>query len=133
MKVYLGVSAHLDLSTDRECCEDLIGSAQSTFNILQQAECHIFWAKLASLECEAMEGLGVATAERFEQLKKSADVHLDSARDLCAEFLGQTASVAGEIDDIRRSLREAGYQSQMRMVVAAMEKEFSDTGSWYRC
>ncbi|TLD05676.1 NF-X1 finger and helicase domain protein [Venturia nashicola] len=105
----------VDFSQCRDSCETLVELATSTSNILQQAEGHIFWAHLAGLECER-------TAER----------HLDGAKVLCTEYPGQTNEISSEVDDVRRLLLEAGYQSQMKMVVVAMQGEFSGTGHWYR-
>jgi hypothetical protein len=128
-------SLNVDFSQDRDLCEFLIDFAASDSHILQQTEGHIFWAHLAGLECEVMEsrnGSGSNTT-LLEDIKRTAEKHLDSAKELCIAFPGQTISVVAEIDDIRRLLHEAGYQSQMRMVVAAMQGEFSGTGHWYRC
>jgi hypothetical protein len=128
-------SLNVEFSQDRDLCEFLIDFAASDSHILQQTEGHIFWAHLAGLECEVMEsrdGSGINTA-LLENLKHTAEKHLDSAKELCITFPGQTISVVAEIDDVRRILREAGYQSQMRMVVAAVQGEFSGTGHLYRC
>ena len=81
---------------------------------------------------ESRDGSG-SNKTALERIKREAEKHLDSAEELCTAFPGQTISVAAEIEDVRRLLREAGYQSQMRMVVAAMQGEFSGTGHWYRC
>jgi hypothetical protein len=130
-----GRSLSVDFSQDRDLCDFLIEFAGSDSHILQQTEGHIFWARLAGLECEVMESRNgsdiVKTA--LEDTKHNAEKHLDSAEELCTAFPAQTLSVAAEIHDVRRLLREAGYQSQMRMVVAAMASEFSGTGHWYRC
>ena len=130
-----GRSLSVDFSQDRDLCEFLINFAASDSHILQQTEGHIFWARFAGLECEVMESRNgseiVKTA--LEATKRDAEKHLDTAEELCTAFPAQTISVAAEIDDVRHLLHEAGYQSQMRMVVAAMAGEFSGTGHWYRC
>jgi hypothetical protein len=128
-------SLNVDFSQDRDLCEFLIEFAASDSHILQQTEGHIFWAHLAGLECEVMESQDgdSNSKELLEDIKRAAEKHLDIAEELCVAFPGQTSSVVAEIHDIRRLLREAGYQSQMRMVVAAMQGEFSGTGHWYRC
>lgn len=79
-----------------------------------------------------MDGHGNVVVQ-LEQMKTAADKHLNQAKVLCETYPGQTASVAHEVDEIRRMLHEAGYQSQMKMVVAAMEREFTGTGHWYLC
>jgi len=127
----LGRSLTVDFSFDRQKCEWLIEKAKSTRNILQQAEGHIFWAQLAGLECEVMESR--ETGKSYAALRALANSHLDSARKLCEAHPGQTSSVGDEVREVRRLLDEGGYQSQMRMVVAAMAREFSGTGHWYRC
>lgn len=128
-------SLSVDFSQDRDLCEFLINFAASDSHILQQTEGHIFWARFAGLECEVMESRDGSDNNKkaLADIKRAAENHLDSAEELCSTFPGQTLSVQAEIDDVRRLLHEAGYQSQMRMVVAAMQGEFSGTGHWYRC
>lgn len=126
-----GRSLAVDFSPDRALCELLVQKADSTQNILQQAEGHIFWAQLAGLECEVMESRD--TGKSYDEIRALANTHLDKARELCESHPGQTSSVVDEVPEVRRLLDEGGYQSQMRMVVAAMSKEFSGTGHWYRC
>jgi hypothetical protein len=126
-----GRSLAVDFSDDRDRCEAMAEEAESTNNILQQTEGHIFWAQLAGLECEVMER-GEAN-KSYDEIRAVANAHLDSARELCKTHPGQTSSVVDEVREVRRLLDEGGYQSQMRMVVAAMSKEFSGTGHWYRC
>jgi hypothetical protein len=126
-----GRSLTIDFSPDRDRCEMIVEEAESTQNILQQAEGHIFWAQLAGLECEVMERRD--TGKSYDEIRALANTHLDSARELCETHPGQTSSVVDEVREVRRLLDEGGYQSQMRMVVAAMSKEFSGTGHWYRC
>lgn len=121
----------VDFSKNRALCEALIKTAETTSNILQQTEGHIFWAHFAGMECEVMESR--ITNEALEGIKALADAHLDSAEELCTSYPSQTSNVSDEVDDVRRLLHETGYQSQMRMVVAAMQGEFRGTGHWYRC
>lgn len=126
-------SLQVNFARIRDVCEALINSAEATSNILQQAEGHIFWAQLAGLEYEVMESRTGNADPVLEHIKTIADAHLDSAEELCQKYPGQTSNVVDEAEDVRRLLHEAGYQSQMRMVVAAMQAEFSGTGHWYRC
>ncbi|KAJ1021034.1 hypothetical protein NDA13_005662 [Ustilago tritici] len=126
-----GRSLTLDFSGDRERCEMIVKEAESTKNILQQTEAHIFWAQLAGLECEVMEK--GETDGFYDEIRVVASSHLDSARELCETYPGQTRSVVDEVREVRRLLDQGGYESQMRMVVSAMSKEFSGTGHWYRC
>lgn len=127
-------SLEVDFSQCRDSCETLVELATSTSNILQQAEGHIFWAHLAGLECEVMGLRDSSSASgHLENIKRIAERHLDGAKVLCTEYPGQTNGISSEVDDVRRILLEAGYQSQMKMVVVAMQGEFSGTGHWYRC
>jgi NifU-like protein involved in Fe-S cluster formation len=127
-----GRSLTVDFSGDRGRCEMMVEEAESTKNILQQTEGHIFWAQLAGLECQVMESREIV-GKSYDEIRALANTHLDSARELCETHPGQTSSVVDEVREVRRLLDESGYQSQMRMVVAAMSKEFSGTGHWYRC
>jgi hypothetical protein len=120
-----GRSLVVDFSSDRSSCEALLENAKLSKNILQQTEGHIFWAQLAGLECEVMESR--ETGKSYDQIRALANTHLNSARELCETHPGQTSSVVDEVREVRRLLDEGGYQSQMRMVVAAMSKEFSGT------
>lgn len=126
-----GRSLTVDFSFDRNLCEELIEEAASTKNILPQTEGHIFCAQLVGLECEVMERHGAN--KLYEDLRVLANAHLDSARDLCNTYPGQTSSVVDEVREVRRLLEEGGYQTEMRMIVSAMSKEFSGTGHWYKC
>jgi len=126
-----GSSFVLNFYPNRELCDWLIESAELSKDILQQAEGHIFWAHPAGLECEVMESH--ETGRSYDEIRALANAHLDSARELCETHSGQTSSVVDEVPEVRRLLDEGGFQSQMRMVVAAMSKEFSGTGHWYRC
>jgi hypothetical protein len=63
-----------------------------------------------------------------------AKARLDQAEQLCATYPGQTASVATDVDAVRKMLKSSSVSdAEMRMVVEAMEREFSGTGHWYRC
>jgi hypothetical protein len=130
----LNLALEVDFSECRASCETLVELATTTSNILQQAEGYIFWAHLTGLECEVMDSRDSSSSSTYLQdIKRIAETHLDRAKALCTRYPGQTSSVAAEIEDVRRVLIETGYQSQMRMVVAAMQGEFSGTGHWYRC
>jgi hypothetical protein len=122
----------VDFSSNRDLCVKLlIDRADISQDILQQAEGHIFWAQFAALECEVMGTCG--TGASYHDLRALANAHLDSARELCDNYPNQTSSVVDEVREVRRLLDEGGYQSQMRMVVAAMANEFTGTGHWYIC
>jgi hypothetical protein len=122
----------VDFSHDRVTCDMLINTATNASAPLHQAEGHIFWAHLAALECAVMDSRD-ATSTSLAAIKSAAEEHLNYACDICTAHPRPTSNVVAEIDDIRRLLNEGGYKSEMRMVVAAMQGEFSGTGHWYRC
>lgn len=127
-------SMEVDFSHDRESCETLISLATTNHAPLQQTEGHIFWAHFAALERLVIELHDDESRTEFLQdVKTKAEEHLKLARELCATFPGQTSSVSAEVDDVGRLLRDSGYRSEMKMIVAAMQAEFSGTGHWYRC
>lgn len=57
----------------------------------------------------------------------------DEAEKLCLAYPGQTQSLAGEVSGVRQMLKGYVSDGEIRKVVAAMEREFSGTGHWYRC
>lgn len=122
----------VDFSQDRVTCDVLIDTAAHASAPLHQAEGHIFWAHLAALECNYMDSCN-APDTSLATIKSAAEEHLNYARDICTAHPRPTSNVVAEIDDVRRLLNESGYKSEMRMVVAAMQGEFSGTGHWYRC
>ncbi|OQO13288.1 hypothetical protein B0A48_01516 [Cryoendolithus antarcticus] len=122
----------VNFSADRRDCEQLVARANATKNIAQETEAHVFWATFAALECQVFEANG-APADTVQRLRDAADVHIGAATDLCDTFPGQTSRIKGEVDDAKRMLHEAGYKSQLKMVVAAMGSEFRGTGHWYIC
>lgn len=127
-------SMKVDFSHDRESCETLINLATTNHAPLQQTEGHIFWAHFAALERLVIELHDDDRRTGFLQdIKTKAEEHLKLAQELCATFPGQTSSVSAEVDDVGRLLRDSGYRSEMKMIVAAMQAEFSGTGHWYRC
>ena len=129
-----GCFLEIDFSRDRESCEALVDLWVSTKALIQQAEGFIFWAGLAALEYRAMENFENGTRiPLLEKLKTEVEKHLNVARSLCKEFPAQTNTVSPEIDDMGRLRHKAGYTSQMRKVVVAMQAEFSGAGRWYRC
>jgi len=127
-------SLEVDFSHNRDSCETLISLATITHAPLQQTEGHIFWAHFAALECLVIElHDDDSRPELVADIKTKANEHLKHARELCATFPRQTSSVSAEVEDVGRMLRDSGYRSEMKMIVAAMQAEFSGTGHWYRC
>jgi hypothetical protein len=127
-------SLDVDFSQNRGSCENLIGLSKDTHAPLQQTEGHIFWAHFAALECQVLESHDDPNrADLLEDIKRKGKEHLKVAKELCTTFPRQTSSVAAEVDDVGRLLEDSGYKSEMKMIVAAMQAEFTGTGHWYRC
>ena len=76
-------------------------------------------------------------SQHLEQLRDKAITHLDTAEAMCKRFTASeadpTSGLSDELAEVRRMLDEGISSSEMRMVVAAMAKEFRGTGHWYRC
>ncbi|KAI7227109.1 hypothetical protein KC330_g8546 [Hortaea werneckii] len=131
----------LQFDANRLQCTELAEEAARTVNVRQEVEAHIFWAKFAAMEC----GTSMATEEEgdadvsdyLERLRDKAITHLDTAEAICKRFTANepdpTSGLSDELAEVRRMLDEGISSSEMRMVVAAMAKEFRGTGHWYRC
>ncbi|RMX78328.1 hypothetical protein D0869_09171 [Hortaea werneckii] len=131
----------LQFDANRLQCTELAEEAARTVNVRQEVEAHIFWAKFAAMEC----GTSMATEEEgdadvsdyLERLRDKAITHLDTAEAICKRFTANepdpTSDLSDELAEVRRMLDEGISSSEMRMVVAAMAKEFRGTGHWYRC
>lgn len=110
----------------REDCETLLELAESSMNVLQQAEAYIFWAQFAALE--------YSIKSDDEGLKQQAGERLDQAQELFEKYPSITANVKDELAAVRKMLSDTTISNaEMQMVVTAMEREFSGTGHWYRC
>ncbi|KAI7110354.1 hypothetical protein KC339_g95 [Hortaea werneckii] len=127
----------LQFDANRLQCTRLAEEAARTVNVRQEVEAHIFWAKFAAMEC----GTSMATEEEdddatqpqhLEQLIDKAITHLHTAEAICKRFATSEADPTGglsdELAEVRRMLDNGISSSEMRMVVAAMAKEFRGTG-----
>ncbi|KAI7341211.1 hypothetical protein KC315_g276 [Hortaea werneckii] len=131
----------LQFNANRLQCTELAEEAARTVNVRQEAEAHIFWARFAAMECgtsTATEDEGDAdVSDHLERLRDKAITHLDTAEAICKRFTASepdpTSGLSDELAEVRRMLDEGISSSEMRMVVAAMAKEFRGTGHWYRC
>jgi hypothetical protein len=130
-------SINIDASSSRTQSIALIDAAIASTHLLQEAEGHIFWALFAVhvLDCTAMTYMDgdQDRDSKLEMLKREATLHLDQAEVLCQRFPAQTQTVAAEVDGVRRLLDTSIADSDMRMIVAAMEREFHSQGHGYRC
>ncbi|GAB1742004.1 hypothetical protein NU219Hw_g7399t1 [Hortaea werneckii] len=131
----------LQSDANRLQCTKLAEEAARTVNVRQEAEAHIFWAKFSAMECGtsmATEEEGYAgISDHLEQLRDKAITHLDTAKATSKRYTASepdpTSGFSDELAKVRRMLDEGISSSEMRMVVAAMAKEFRGTGHWYRC
>ncbi|GIZ38336.1 hypothetical protein CKM354_000175600 [Cercospora kikuchii] len=128
-----GKMLSIELRKYRVECNDLVEGATKSKYPLQQAEGHIFWAQFAALECGAMAASEGDSFRNREALKREAVLHLDQAQEICQKYPGQTNSVSADVEGVRKMLDKSISSAKMRMVVAAMSKEFSLTGHWYCC
>jgi hypothetical protein len=150
------VDTIVDFSKNRADCEILFRLAVEGRHHLQRAEALIMWAHFAALEvsCRSsqdkeryVKGLDWQNAQKTNTYNSDNDAtatlriqarqHLEQARAFCAEH-SQARTVAHEIDEIEKMLRESTFYSlvtneEMENVVNAMAREFRGTGHWYRC
>jgi hypothetical protein len=147
----------VNFANNRKDCEELYQSAEDGSHHLQQVEALIFWAQFAALEkkwvspkAEARyvelskcgKHTNVADVQNSEHefsksLRAEAYERLIQARTLCTDG-SKARSMISEIMEVERMLRENSFYSpvtneEMKKVVAAMAREFSGTGHWYRC
>lgn len=150
----------VDFTINRTFCDEIIAEAKISGSVRQEAEAQVLWAKLAAMECGVLavdrEGDESGNEQRAKDLNMRAVERLTDVDDTCARHLKKSdahidhlrrtrldlvdeaqtdplESVAKEAREVRRMLREGVSSSEMRMVVAAMQKEFGGTGHWYRC
>ncbi|KYG47209.1 hypothetical protein M433DRAFT_509938 [Acidomyces richmondensis BFW] len=126
----------VNLESNRNRCEEMVESAHATHNIRQETEGHIFWATFAAIEYAAM--CLRENYNREDKLHASALMHLDRAHDMCNMFrndenVNPTKGLAEEANEVRKMLEEGISRTEMRMIVAVMNREFVSTGHWYRC
>ena len=127
----------VDLHDSRTRCETLADDAKATMNFRQEIEGNLFWARFAAMECgtidvQAERERPNATRVR-ETLNRQALARLRNANSVCDKLPGSTADLLNEIKDVKRMLDAGTSESEMRMIVATMAKEFRGTGHWYRC
>ncbi|KAH0150246.1 hypothetical protein KCU67_g10737, partial [Aureobasidium melanogenum] len=135
----INVATTLDLNKNRKDCETLFQLADEGKHYFQQAEALIFWAHFAALEVSWRSSHEEESDENnaITTLRTQARQCLEQARVFCAEH-SQARTVASEIEEIEKMLRESTFYQlvttdEMQKVVAAMTREFSGTGHWYRC
>ncbi|KAI4852696.1 hypothetical protein E4T44_01321 [Aureobasidium sp. EXF-8845] len=128
----------VDFSKNRVDCETLFKLADEGKHYLQQAEALIMWAHFAALEVSCRSSHDEkSNNDATTTLRTQAKQRLERARLFCAEH-SQARTVAHEVDEIEKMLRESTFYSlvtneEMQNVVNAMAREFRGTGHWYRC
>ncbi|TKA72810.1 hypothetical protein B0A55_09529 [Friedmanniomyces simplex] len=131
----------IDFAANRALCDELAKAARETHSIRQEVEGQLLWAHFAAIECgtfdAADEDIPREAIVYREALNDEALDRLTRAENVCERFTGNdldpTQGMIVEINDVRRMLNEGVSTSEMKMVVAAMAKEFRGTGHWYRC
>ena len=124
----------VDFADNRARCETLIEGARQARSVLQEAEGHVFWARFAALEIGALDvEMTPQGLQAVDEQKQAGMRHLDEAEAVCAKLGAASGALQEEVVEVRRMLEKGTSESEMRMVVAAMAKEFSGTGHWYRC
>lgn len=126
----------VNLESNRERCEEMVENAHETHNVRQETEGHIFWAMFAAMEYATARLREVDT--RADQLRASALTHIHKAHEICNMFkndddVNPTEGLAEEANEAREMLEEGISNTEMRMIVATMNREFVSTGHWYRC
>ncbi|KAK4950140.1 hypothetical protein LTR10_011117 [Elasticomyces elasticus] len=132
---------HLDFANNRSRCDELVKESEETYSIRQEVERRLFWARFAAMKCGAFDYIREevppgATAQKGA-LNEEVLKRLKQAQNICERFLDQqpdpTEGLIDEIKEVRKMLNEGVSTSEMKMVVAAMAREFRGTGHWYRC
>ncbi|KAI4740006.1 hypothetical protein E4T50_09547 [Aureobasidium sp. EXF-12298] len=121
----IDVTTTVDFTKNRGDCEALFRIADEGKHYLQQAEALIFWAHFAALEVSWR-------SSNDDEEEESDNEVTNTLRH------SQARTVAKEIDEIEKMLRESTFYSpvtnkEMEDVVNAMAREFRGTGHWYYC
>ncbi|KAK3066908.1 hypothetical protein LTR53_016541, partial [Teratosphaeriaceae sp. CCFEE 6253] len=110
-------------------------------SIRREVEGQLLWAQFAAMECgtfdAADEDIPREAVAYYEALNYKALDLLSQADKICEHFASNdfdpTEGMTVEINDVRGMLNDGVSMSEMKMVVAAMAKEFRGTGHWHRC
>ncbi|SMR53254.1 unnamed protein product [Zymoseptoria tritici ST99CH_1E4] len=136
-------SLRINLSANRQSCDEVIKEAIASKNFRQQAEASVIWTKFAAMECgvKASEEDDPGQQHRLDALRERVLEHLEDVEEICAQQAKLAAGteehpmqrILDEVAEVRKMMREGISSSEMRMVVAAMAKTWLGTGHWYRC
>lgn len=124
--------AQVDFTANRKVCHELAARANSSQEVLQEAEAYLYFARYAALERQAAD-----ESEKGKELLKEAEAALATVKELRESHPTETQPVAAELEGMERMLRDGVFfepvsNEEMRMVVKAMATEFRGTGHWVR-
>lgn len=134
-KIVNSTGFQVDLSVNREDCNQLIAESGSRNQPSNEIEGHLYWARFFTFERTF-----APTPESAEitELLNEARNHLQLAHELCDKFPGQTKGMRQEIAEMEKSLRDSTFympvsNEEKAAVYAAMAQDFRGTGHWYYC
>lgn len=123
----------IDLTTNRQDCEDLIGESTSRNQPASAVEGHLYWARFLALE-RKFPRASVDLADLLEDARG----HVQIAKSMCDQYPRQTAGMRDEAKDVEKMLRGSTFylpvtNDEKAAVYAAMARDFRGTGHWYYC
>lgn len=125
---------HVDLSRNRQACENLICEAITRDQPMHEVEARVFFVRWSILERSIIS----SDLERSKTLLAEAKDQLSLAEETCKQHPGQTRGMLTEVLDVSRMLRDTTFYAtvdneEKRQIYAAMAREFTGTGHWYTC
>jgi hypothetical protein len=129
----IGASSRVDLSINRNECQELIEESHSRNQPGIAVEGHLYWARFVTLEQSF-----VRPGSELSQLLDEAREHLRLAHEMCDKYPGQTAGMRNEVEEVNNMLRHSTFympvsNEEKAAVYAAMARDFRGTGHWYYC
>ncbi|KAL8993484.1 MAG: hypothetical protein Q9169_006311, partial [Polycauliona sp. 2 TL-2023] len=123
----------VDFQDFLKACQHLIEESRTKTQPANEVEGHLFWARFTALQRSMSDAVPDGSP-----LLLTARKHLQTARDLCKEYQGQTAGMLSEVEDVEKALRDSTFYTSVTndekaAVYAAMASDFRGTGHWYYC
>lgn len=123
----------IDLSVNRNDCENLIAESTSRNQPASAVEGHLYWARFLAMESKFPRA-SVSLADLLEDARG----HVQIAKNMCDQYPGQTAGMKSEAEDVEKMLRGSTFylpvsNEEKAAVYAAMARDFRGTGHWYYC
>ena len=135
LKMSKGTAAqiNIDFKDHQNRCKGLLEDATARNQPAIEVEGHLFWARFLCLE----RGVADAVPDGSSALVTARE-HLQTAREICTEYQGQTAGMLSEIEDVEKALRDSTFYTSVTneekaAIYAAMASDFRGTGHWYYC